>query len=182
MRKIPDRASLAEAGVCPTPKRQGSEAGGSIRCCPRVWPSHGGDSGALLVEHRFRTNRLTVSRALQRQKARGLVLVETKNDRARRAIGLRSPLVATLKAHRLRQLKERLAAGSRWVETGLVFVSCVGTALESHLFRAFKATLRKTGLANIRFHDLRHSAASLMLAQGVPLHVVMEVLGTVLSA
>jgi len=71
-----------------------------------------------------------------------------------------------------------MAAGSRWPETGLVFVSCVGTALEPrNLFRSFKSTLRKAGLPDIRFHDLRHSAASLMLAQGVPLGVVMEVLG-----
>jgi integrase len=46
-----------------------------------------------------------------------------------------------------------------------------------NLFRAFKAKLKRAALPDIRFHDLRHSAASLMLAQGVPLRVVMEVLG-----
>jgi len=45
------------------------------------------------------------------------------------------------------------------------------------IFRAFKTMLKKAALPDIRFHDLRHSVASLMLAQGVPLRVVMEVLG-----
>jgi integrase len=122
--------------------------------------------------------RLAVSQALQRQKGRGLVQVETKSDRSRRTISLPSPLVAKLRAHRLRQLQERLCAGARWRECGLVFTSCVGTALEPrNLFRSFKVTLRRAGLPDIRFHDLRHSAASLMLAQGVAIRVVMEVLG-----
>lgn len=119
-----------------------------------------------------------MSQALQRQKGRGLVLTETKSDRSRRKIALPAPLVAALRAHRVRQLEERLAAGSRWQESGLVFTSSVGTPIEPrNLFRSFKAALNKAGLPDIRFHDLRHSAASLMLAQGVPLRVVMEVLG-----
>ena len=83
-----------------------------------------------------------------------------------------------LKAHRVRQLQERLAAGSRWQDSGLVFASSIGTSLEPrNLFRAFKALLRKAGLPNVRFHDLRHSAASLLLAQGVPMRALMELLG-----
>lgn len=122
--------------------------------------------------------RVAVSQALQRQKGRGLVLTETKTDRSRRRIALPVPLVAALRAHRVRQLEERLAAGSRWQERGFVFTSSVGTPIEPrNLFRSFKATLKRAGLPDIRFHDLRHSAASLMLAQGVPLRVVMEVLG-----
>jgi integrase len=121
---------------------------------------------------------LTVAGTLQRQKGRGLVLVETKTARSRRMISLPAPLIAGLKTHRIHQLEERLAAGPRWCDSGLVFVSGVGTPLEPrNLFRAFKATLVRAGLPEIRFHDLRHSAASLMLAQGVPLRVVMEVLG-----
>jgi len=83
-----------------------------------------------------------------------------------------------LKAHRVRQLQERLAAGSRWQDSGLVFASSIGTSLEPrNLFPAFKALLRKAGLPNVRFHDLRHSAASLLLAQGVPMRALMELLG-----
>jgi integrase len=123
-------------------------------------------------------SRMTVSQALQRQKGRGLLLTETKTDRSRRTLALPAPLVAALRAHRIQQLEERLAAGSRWQDSGLVFTSGVGTPLEPrNFFRSFKIALNKAGLPDIRFHDLRHSAASLMLAQGVPLRVVMEVLG-----
>lgn len=121
---------------------------------------------------------MTISQALQRQKGRGLVLIDTKTDRSRRTIALPSPLIAALRAHRVRQLQERLVAGSRWQDRGFVFTSSIGSGLEPRsLHRAFKAMLAEAGLPDIRFHDLRHSAASLMLAQGVPLRVVMEVLG-----
>lgn len=106
------------------------------------------------------------------------MLTETKTDRSRRIIALPAPLIAALRAHRVRQLQERLVAGSHWQERGFVYSSGVGSGLEPrNLHRAFKAMLTKAGLPDIRFHDLRHSAASLMLAQGVPLRVVMEVLG-----
>src|SRR5262249_8267230 len=107
--------------------------------------------------------RMAVSQALQRQKGRGLVLGETKTDRSRRTIGLPAPLVTALRAHRVRQLEERLAAGSRWHDQGFVFASRLGTALEPrNLHRAFKRMLKRAGLPDIRSHDLRHSAASLM--------------------
>jgi integrase len=121
---------------------------------------------------------IVIARALQRQKGHGLVLTETKTDRSRRTVALPTPLIESLRVHRIRQVKERLAAGSRWHDRGLVFASTVGSGLEPrNLHRAFKAVLTKAGLPDIRFHDLRHSAASLMLAQGIHLRVVMEVLG-----
>lgn len=63
----------------------------------------------------------------------------------------------------------------QWQEHGLIFPSEVGTPLEtSSIWRHFKATLRKTGLPNIRFHDLRHTCGSLMISQGVHLSVIKE--------
>jgi len=129
-------------------------------------------------EVKLEEGQLTVSQALQRQKGGGLVLAAPKTERSRRAIELPMSLVSALRAHRVRQIEERLAIGPRWQDTGLVFTSRVGTPLEPrNLFRHFKSKLRAAALPNIRFHDLRHSAASLMLAQNVPLRVVMEVLG-----
>jgi integrase len=122
--------------------------------------------------------RFAVSHALQRHKGAGLVLAETKTDRSRRTIALPAPLIAMLRTHRVRQIEERLLAGSRWRDTGFMFTSGIGTPLEPRrLFRVFKTMLKRARLPDIRFHDLRHSAASLMLAQGVPLRVVMEILG-----
>ncbi|MGN6362753.1 MAG: site-specific integrase, partial [Thermomicrobiales bacterium] len=85
-----------------------------------------------------------------------------------------------LRAHRARQLETRLLAGPRWEgrDWDLVFTNTLGGPLDaSHLVRAFKAHLVRAGLPAVRFHDLRHSCASLLLAQGVHPRVVMEILG-----
>jgi integrase len=105
-------------------------------------------------------------------------VTELKSARSRRTIALPQVAVVALRAHRVRQLEARLAAGGRWQEHGLIFTSAVGTALEPrNLHRSFKALLRTAGLPNIRIHDLRHSCATLLLAQGVNPRVVMETLG-----
>ena len=86
-------------------------------------------------------------------------------------------LVAALKTHRLCQREERLTADPRWQEHGLVFPSTVGTAIEPrNLTRQCKAVLKRAELPDIRFHDLRHTAVSLLVAQGVHPRVVMEIL------
>ena len=121
---------------------------------------------------------LTVGAALQRIPGRGLVLVEPKTKTSRRKVPLPPVCVAALREHCVRQLQERLLAGSVWVETGLVFTTRVGTGLESgRVTKHLQRILSRHGLPRLRFHDLRHSAASLLLAQGVASRVVMEVLG-----
>ena len=104
-------------------------------------------------------------------------LVEPKTPRSHRTIALPRPLAAHLRAHRTRQITERLAC-PRWQDWDLVFPSSVGTPLSpQNLTKRYKALLRDAGLPAMRFHDLRHSCASLLLAQGVPARVVMETLG-----
>ena len=83
-----------------------------------------------------------------------------------------------LRAHRVRQLEERLLAGSLWHESTLVFTTAVGLPLQpSNVTHNFQKTLERLGLRRQRFHDLRHCCASLMLAQGLTLKDVMETLG-----
>ena len=72
----------------------------------------------------------------------------------------------------------RLAAGGRWHDAGFVFTSARGTPLEPrNVTRRFKALLKVTNLPDMRLDDLRHSCATLLLAQGVNPRVVMETLG-----
>jgi integrase len=124
------------------------------------------EAGTLRVEH-----------GLQRIGGR-LQLVPTKSTRSRRTVLVPTLVTDALRAHRTRQLEERLLAGGRWHDGGYVFSSTIGTPIDAaELRRAFAAILRRAGLPVIRFHDLRHSAASLMLAQGVAARVVMETLG-----
>ena len=86
--------------------------------------------------------------------------------------------VEALNRHRARQNRERLVAGAKWSNSGLVFTSTLGTPLDdSNVRRAFTELLGAAGLARMRIHDLRHTCASLLLAQGVHPRVVMEILG-----
>ena len=88
-------------------------------------------------------------------------------------------LIAALRTHRARQLEAQLLGGTGWKDQwGLVFTTSVGTPIHPrNLNRSFKALLQRGGLPNIRFHDLRHSCASLLAAQGVPARMAMEILG-----
>lgn len=121
---------------------------------------------------------LRVRRALQRQRGNGLVFTSLKTPRSRRTIPLPPPLVEALKQHRARQEEERATAGSLWRESRCVFTTPIGTPIDPRNdYRRFKTLLARAGLPPIRLHDLRHTAASLLLAQHVPARVVMEILG-----
>lgn len=158
----------------------------------------GGDAAArrpLIIERRTLLTRLTaapkrsaerreIRRQLETLRARWrdvrttLRITEPKSARSRRTIRMPGVVVAALKAHRTRQRENRLAAGGAWEETGLVFTSPIGTALDPrNMTRAFKALLAKAELPAIRFHDLRHTAATLLLVQGVDPRTIMETLG-----
>ena len=79
---------------------------------------------------------------------------------------------------RARQAVERDRAGSQWNETGYVFTTAFGEPCDSrNALRALKAAADQAGLNDIGLHTFRHSAASTMLANGVPLKVVSEILG-----
>jgi integrase len=81
-----------------------------------------------------------------------------------------------LRTHRANQAAEALALGPAWGDSGLVFTSAVGTVIEPrNLNRFFDELIAKARVR--RFHDLRHTCASLLLAQNVPARVVMEILG-----
>jgi integrase len=107
-----------------------------------------------------------------------LQLVEPKSPRSQRTIQLPTVVVQALREHRARQLAERLQAGAAWQEHGLVFTTSIGTPLDArNVVRHFHRLLAKAGLPRMPFHVLRHTAASLLLAQGLDLRVVQQVLG-----
>lgn len=119
---------------------------------------------------------LRVRRALQRQRGGGLVFTAPKTARSKRAIPLPKQLVAALRVHQAQQGKERITAGSLWQGSACVFTTPIGTPIDPRNDnRQFKKLLSKAGLPSVRL--LRHTAASLLVAQGVPPRVVMEILG-----
>jgi integrase len=121
---------------------------------------------------------LRVERALRRVRREGLQCVELKSDRSGRTLPLPEFVVGVLRAHRKRQLEVRILAGSRWQQSGYVFTTDIGTPLDkTRVSRVLRQLLRAAGLPRKRFHDLRHTAALLMLASGIHPRVVMEVPG-----
>jgi integrase len=107
-----------------------------------------------------------------------LHVTEPKSARSRRTIKLPAVVASALKAHRTAQLEERLAAGKYWEDSGLVFTSPIGTAMEPrNVSREFTGMLAAANIPHVRFHDLRHTAATLLLAQGVDPRTIMETLG-----
>lgn len=101
-----------------------------------------------------------------------------KSRASRRIVPLPETVVDALRQHRKRQNAEREIAGDRWTETGLVFTSSQGGSVSPRTLAAQWHVIRTAaGLGRLRFHDLRHTAVSLLLALGVPPHVVREIVG-----
>lgn len=126
----------------------------------------------------WKTKRLQVKRQVQRLSGGGLILTEPKSAAGKRMIILSSATVAVLQKHLNSQQDEKMLIREYWQENDLIFPSTIGTPLDpSNMSRDFKRTLEMAGLPNIRFHDLRHTAATLMLLQGTHPKIVQERLG-----
>lgn len=132
----------------------------------------------------FANGTLQVRRILTHMPAKlngkgGYVEAEPKTEKSRRNIAIAAFALEKLKQHRVRQLEEKLKAGPAWKENDLVFCSTVGGHLHTSriLFTQFKALLKKAELPDIRFHDLRHSSATMLLTVDVHPKVVQEILG-----
>ncbi|MCZ7433247.1 tyrosine-type recombinase/integrase [Streptomyces sp. WMMC1477] len=120
----------------------------------------------------------SIRRTLQRTNSGGLTALPTKTQSSERRIALPTPCLRSLEQHRDRQLQERDAAGTGWKDSGYVFTRTDGAPIEgSTLTRHFNTLLHQARLRRIRFHDLRHSTATLLLEQGVELVVIKELLG-----
>jgi len=107
-----------------------------------------------------------------------LVVSELKTPKSRRTLTLTPELVSRFRQHRVRQAEVQMAAGPLWQDHGLIFASEVGTPMDPDNFsHSFARLCERAGLGHWHPHELRHSGASLSLAQGTPLYVVSEVLG-----
>ncbi|MCG5213114.1 tyrosine-type recombinase/integrase [Streptosporangium soli] len=170
-----------------------------------VWtPAHTSVFLAEAAKHRlFALYRLIALRGLRRGEACGLRWTEVnfeagtvgicwqitqlgwntvegtpKTEASDRVIALDEETLKILKAHRIKQAAERLAAGPAWVDSGFVFTNPDGSRLHPHhATDQFQWLAYTAGLPPIRLHDLRHGAASLMLAAGLDVKIVQETLG-----
>lgn len=95
-------------------------------------------------------------------------LSEPKTNRSKRVIMLDPATVAALRTHRTRQLEDRLGWGPAWQDNGFVFVREDGGFIHPHsLSHAFEQLVKSSELPRIRFHDLRHTYATLALESGM---------------
>ena len=96
----------------------------------------------------------------------------------RRVIVLGQSTIDKLREYKTEQQKGQILAGEKWQNYDLIFTSPIGTPLDpSNVLKVYKSCLKEAQLPEIRFHDLRHTAATLMLQQGINPKIVQERLG-----
>lgn len=134
--------------------------------------------GLLWTDLDWNNQTLLIQRQLRKIPGKGLSFQPPKTKYGRRMINLGSNTIERLREHQDLAQKERVKAGIRWQENNIIFPSKVGTPLDQrNLHRDFKSLIKVAGLPDIRFHDLRHTSASIMLNHGVPVIVVSRRLG-----
>jgi integrase len=108
----------------------------------------------------------------------GLTFTYPKGGKSR-SVRLTTSAARALESHRERQLEEKLRLAGLWNENGLVFTTAIGTPIDGGnlVKRSFKPLIGRTRLPQIRFHDLRHTFATLLLSRGTHPKVVQEMLG-----
>lgn len=132
----------------------------------------------------FDTNTLQVRRLLSRvptdtpNRQHVYVEAEPKTQKSRRNVVIAPLAIVALKKHQMQQTEVRRQAGKDWLENDYVFCTSCGNHLgPNYVVDVLKKLLKQAGLPNIRFHDLRHSAASLLLSLGTHPKIVQELLG-----
>jgi integrase len=121
---------------------------------------------------------VSVRRTLTRNGG-GIEMGEPKTKKSRRSIRLTSRAVEALESHLERQLRDMGILGDRYEDRGLLFTTGTGGPINPSNLRqkSFARLLKEAGLPHIRFHDLRHTCATLLFAQGTHPKYVQELLG-----
>jgi len=126
----------------------------------------------------FLEKTLQVRRTFTRTPGHRYVEAETKTKKSRRSIVLPDMLLELLARHRFLQAEAKKEAGEYWQEQDLVFPTSLGTPLNPNkVLERFKTLLKRAELPDMRFHDLRHSAATILLTMRVHPKIVQELLG-----
>lgn len=130
----------------------------------------------------FLSGKVQVVRQAQYLRGKGMTFQEPKSKRGIRSVELGPGMIDRMRDQLKRVGLAREFAGERWVENDLVFPSTVGTVQSNrNLSRDFEGLVNRSGLPAIRFHDLRHTAATILLSHGIPPVIVAGRLGHTLA-
>ena len=122
--------------------------------------------------------KIQVRRQVTRVPRQGWDFSQPKTQSGVRSIAIGENTLDVLRAQRQQVDEWKAIAGDTWEPYDLIFPSHAGTPLyPSNVRRDYNKVLGQAGFERIRFHDLRHTAASLMLNQGIPVIVVSNILG-----
>jgi len=134
--------------------------------------------GLLWSDIDFEEKSLTVKRTAYRVVKQGMITSEPKTAKSKSKILLPQFVTDALLLHRERQELVRLKMGEKWEEHGLVFTNSLGKFMsrQHYLGNKFKQVLKKASLPDMRFHDLRHSSATILLEMGVHPKLVQNLL------
>lgn len=125
----------------------------------------------------FDAGTVTVRATLSRVNGKTM-LTEPKTRKSRRVLAPSEGVMRVLKRQQVEQAKDRLAAGSQWLDSGFVFTSAFGAPLDGrNVLRAFTTAAAKAGVEGASVHTLRHSAATAILENGVHPRAVSDLLG-----
>jgi integrase len=127
----------------------------------------------------FAAGTLSVRRTLSQTKQKGPTLTSTKNSRGR-SVKLAPTVLDALRHHKAVQNAERLNLGTLWEDHGLIFPAQTGKPMRPWvLYRgSFKRLLDRAGIKRpARFHDLRHTCATLLIKKNINPKIIQELLG-----
>jgi len=126
----------------------------------------------------FNNSTIRVCQSSQYIRGKGLITKEPKNETSKRVVTVPKSVMDLLKFYKVEQNKNRLRMGSKWHETDRIFTAWDGRPMHpSSVSSWFPEFLRKHNLPKIRFHDLRHTAATLLIAQNVHMKTISSRLG-----
>jgi integrase len=123
---------------------------------------------------------IRINRQVYKPLGGGFIFQEPKTERGKRAIRLGTGLIESIRHHYKYTIPKMIAivGQDRWKEFDLMFPSSVGTPKNGYqVSKEFKRKVQEIGLPEIRFHDIRHTAASIMLMHGIPPMRVAAILG-----